>query len=98
MTAKHTQGEWRVAEAFTSKTPIVVGPDGKSIFSTRRLSEELIANCRIAAASPKMLAALLAAKAHIRDEIGQFGARSDYKDTDTIAVLDAAIAEATGEA
>ena len=47
-------------------------------------------------AASVMLAALKIAEAHVNDEIRQFGARSDYADTDTLNVIKAAIAKAEG--
>ena len=52
--SEHTPGPW----AFDNLTGIVFAPDGKSIINANRGRSQVIANARLVAAAPEMLAAL----------------------------------------
>jgi hypothetical protein len=111
METKFTPGPWEIADTSPNGTSVkstsigigILWCGANSMYSTKESrgytisGEEAKANAHLASAAPDMYAALEAAKAHIRDEIGMFGARMDYKDTDTINVIDAALKKARGE-
>ena len=105
---KHTPGPWRVIEHSTGML-CVVGDNDKSLCSVgynRTEGRDDIANARLIAAAPEMLAALQFAEPYIDEWIDMFDP-SDEADQDVrkardecrrgLEQLRAAIAKATGE-
>lgn len=99
--AKHTPGPWRV---FTAKPPndhkiIGIGElTGEGIADCgfgvwRGGSAEALANARLIAAAPELLAALKAARRYVETCADPFN-----KDDHVLKQVDAAIARATGAA
>lgn len=100
---ERTPNPWRLETR--DGVPGVVDPHGTwiiTVWLSPHGENVAIANAAFIAracnAHDEVVKALETARAHIRDEIGQFGARSDYADTNTIATIDAALALASGDA
>lgn len=87
--SKHTPGPWSV-EDDTPFSLWVSCPDGKNPLHQNRLNRDRLANARLIAAAPELLAALQVAELALRER--GLRACGEYKQ------IEAAIAKATGEA
>lgn len=87
--SKHTPGPWSV-EDDTPFSLWVSCPDGKNPLHQNRLNRDRLANARLIAAAPDLLAALQVAELALRER--GLRACGEYKQ------IEAALAKATGGA
>jgi hypothetical protein len=97
MTARHTPGPWSIGDENNACCDVLLGAEHNLTCSLDRRDnntyaevisrEEMLANARLIAAAPEMLEALLDCRRAL--EIANY--------TQELAIVDAAIAQATGE-
>lgn len=106
MTNEHTPGPWSIHTESEHPCPRIDGPNGRGVASaTQRdphptlgmgiTTQEAMANSRLIASAPDLLAALQLVAGEVTDYVRPTSADS-HLPTDIVAVVHAAIAKATG--